>query len=70
MIIRSAQVFDEHNGFVRRDIFTDGDFITSGVSGGEEIDARGLYAIPGLVDIHVHGCVGFEFTSCDADGME
>lgn len=28
------------------------------------IDASGLYAIPGLVDLHFHGCVGYDF--CDA----
>ncbi len=27
------------------------------------IDARGLYVIPGLVDIHLHGCAGYDF--CD-----
>ena len=29
----------------------------------EEIDAHGLLAIPGLVDIHFHGCVGYDM--CD-----
>jgi len=70
MIIKGANVFDERGGFTKRDIFTDGDFITTGAVSGEEIDARDLYAIPGLVDIHLHGCMGFEFTSCGADGME
>jgi hypothetical protein len=28
------------------------------------LDAAGLYAIPGLVDIHFHGCMGYDF--CDA----
>jgi len=70
MIIKGANVFNERGGFERRDIFTEGDFITSGGASGEEIDARGLYAIPGLMDIHLHGCMGFEFTACDAGGME
>lgn len=29
------------------------------------IDATGLYIIPGLVDIHLHGCVGYDF--CDGN---
>lgn len=29
----------------------------------EVIDASGLYLIPGLTDIHFHGCVGYDF--CD-----
>lgn len=57
MIIKGARVFDERLGFVERDIFTDGEIIASHETGGEEIDAGGLYAIPGLVDIHIHGCV-------------
>ena len=27
------------------------------------IDAEGLYIIPGLTDIHFHGCAGYDF--CD-----
>ena len=30
---------------------------------GEVIDAKGLLAIPGLVDVHSHGAVGYDF--CD-----
>lgn len=30
---------------------------------GEVIDAKGLYVIPGLTDIHFHACVGYDF--CD-----
>ena len=32
------------------------------------IDARGLYVLPGLVDIHTHGAVGVDF--CDAKQEE
>ena len=27
------------------------------------MDAEGLYAVPGLTDVHFHGCVGYDF--CD-----
>ena len=27
------------------------------------IDGKGFYAIPGLIDIHFHGCMGMDF--CD-----
>ena len=30
---------------------------------GEVIDGEGCYAIPGMVDVHFHGCVGYDF--CD-----
>lgn len=35
------------------------------VSSDEIIDAEEMYVIPGLVDIHLHGCAGADF--CDAD---
>ena len=28
------------------------------------IDAKGMYVIPGLLDVHFHGCVGYD--TCDA----
>jgi N-acetylglucosamine-6-phosphate deacetylase len=33
------------------------------------IDAGGCYAIPGLIDAHIHGCVGFDFSGADTDGI-
>lgn len=38
---------------------------TLDLSGYEVIDAKGLYAAPGLVDIHIHGYLGCDV--CDAD---
>ena len=35
-----------------------------------EIDAEGLYAIPGLVDIHLHGAVGHDFCTATVDELE
>lgn len=35
-----------------------------------EIDADGLYAIPGLVDIHFHGAVGYDFCNATPEGLE
>lgn len=64
MIIKNALVFTENAGFVKKDLYIDGDKISDGTSSEAEIiDAEGLYAIPGLIDIHMHGCVGYDF--CD-----
>lgn len=35
-----------------------------------EIDADGLYAIPGLVDIHFHGAVGHDFCNATPEELE
>lgn len=62
MIIQNAMVFCDNGTFEKRDICIDGDrFSKNGT--GEFIDATGCYAIPGLTDIHFHGCVGHDF--CD-----
>ena len=67
MIIKDANVFTQDNCFVRTDVVVkDGKFaaisdIPEGA--GEVIEADGLYMIPGLVDIHFHGCMGADM--CD-----
>lgn len=64
MIIKNAQVYTD-DGFVKKDIYIEEDRISdSPLSESEIIDAEGLYAIPGLIDQHFHGCVGYDF--CDA----
>ncbi|MDR1116946.1 MAG: N-acetylglucosamine-6-phosphate deacetylase [Oscillospiraceae bacterium] len=47
-----------------RDICIDGEYFSDSGSG-DVIDCAGLTAIPGLIDLHMHGCVGRDF--CDAD---
>jgi N-acetylglucosamine-6-phosphate deacetylase len=35
----------------------------------ERIDGGGCYAIPGLIDLHFHGCMGADFSDADPDGI-
>lgn len=66
MIVKNADVYTEGKGFVPRDILMEGDSFVScmqQVSDRTEIDVNGCYAIPGLTDIHFHGCAGYDF--CD-----
>ena len=62
MRIQNANVFSAAEGFVEKEltIGADGRIGTPG-AGTETLDAAGLYAIPGLVDIHFHGCMGHDF---------
>lgn len=62
MIIKNGKLFQEQGAFTDGDLFIEGDKIAAS-AGGEVIDASGLYVIPGLTDIHFHGCVGYDF--CD-----
>ena len=75
MIVKNVKVFREDKTFaegeilIRGGIFagvrTEGDgkgeFIAD--EGEEVMDAEGAYAIPGLIDLHFHGCMGHDF--CD-----
>lgn len=67
LIIESALVFDVKDGFVRRDVYTDGERFSDSPKGGR-FDASGYSVIPGLIDIHLHGCMGGEFSrAADAE---
>lgn len=70
MIIKNAYVYKEDYKFFKDDIIVLDDRIVqdnydmrSASSDEKIIDASGLYAIPGLIDIHFHGCRGYDF--CD-----
>lgn len=62
MIIKNGLIFSEAGQFENGDLYITGGQITESGEG-EVIDASGLYVIPGLTDIHFHGCVGYDF--CD-----
>ena len=68
MIIKNVKVYTEEKVFQDGEIWIkDGRFVEQAEnkqSANEEvIDGQGCYAIPGLIDIHFHGCKGFDI--CD-----
>ena len=75
MLIRNALVYTDDRDFEKRDLRTAGKRIAgSSEAPAEEnrtaaeeevIDAEGLYALPGLVDIHLHGAAGFDLFDAD-----
>lgn len=77
MIIKNAYVYKEDYKFYKDDIFVSNSKITQdncdmrNTSSAEEvIDASGLYAIPGLIDIHFHGCRGYDFCDGTIDALD
>ena len=67
MIIKNALVYTPEQAFVRKDLVIRNERIVFGAApqlNEEVIDAEGLYALPGLLDLHFHGAVGHDF--CDA----
>ena len=64
MKIINGTVFSEDGVFEKRDVnICEGRFCQTDTADTDVINAEGLYVIPGLVDIHFHGCMGYDF--CD-----
>lgn len=69
MIIKSGLVYTEDGTFKKCDILTDkssikrvsDDISPEQVPGEAVLLAEGKYVIPGLIDIHFHGCMGHDF---------
>lgn len=70
MRITGAKVFDLREGFVDRDVCTDGAVLSAASGDGKVLDASGCYAIPGLTDLHFHGCLGEDFSDATPDGLQ
>lgn len=63
MVIKNGIVYTSEGTWSKQDIFLERDRIAAHTSNQEEFNAEGLYVIPGLTDIHFHGCDGYDF--CD-----
>lgn len=75
MIITNGMVFGEDCEFKKLDIEVEGGHIknlagTGALAGGDVFDAKDCYVLPGFVDIHTHGCVGFDMCDGDEAGLE
>ena len=70
MIFKNASVFLE-NRFETCDIAVESGKITAiGPDLGEGVDCTGLRILPGLVDIHTHGCAGYDFDHANEDQLK
>ena len=66
MIIKNVKVYQEDQTFKEGEIcIRDGVFVgnADAQEGEESLDGEGCYAIPGMIDLHFHGCMGYDF--CD-----
>ena len=83
MIIDNVKVYTEEKTFVKGGIVLDGDKIQSVYTEEEKpqveklwpaseemIDGNGAYAIPGLIDLHFHGCKGDDFCDGTQEAIE
>lgn len=66
MILKNALIYTDRHTFEHGDLcIRDGRIVPFAApqEGEEVLDAEGLYALPGLVDVHFHGAMGKDF--CD-----
>lgn len=71
MLYKNAYIFSEQ-GFFHGSFCVEGDRFAKVITGIPEedgIDLCGAYVIPGLMDIHIHGAVGFDFCDNDPQGL-
>lgn len=69
MIIKSDKVFYK-NKFIKANIeIKDGKIITLSARGEADKDLSGKYVLPGFIDIHTHGSVGFDTMDASVNGL-
>lgn len=73
MIISNVWIYTEEKRFKRGFVRTEGDRIAE--IGEQEpveesFDGAGCYLIPGMIDIHTHGCVGYDFCDGTPEAVE
>lgn len=70
MHITNGLVFDLNKGFVSRKLCTYGSVISDTSDTDAFLDASGCYVIPGLLDLHFHGCCGEDFSDATPEGLQ
>lgn len=73
MIIQGGKLFQADGTFCEGDLAIRDGLIAADATpaaGEQVIDARGLTVIPGLTDIHFHGCMGTDFCAGSPEGLQ
>lgn len=71
MIIKNVNVYGEDKQFHPGEVIIEhGYFCAEATDTSEVIDGEGCYAIPGLIDIHFHGCMGEDVCDASLEGIQ
>lgn len=74
MQIKNVKVYGEDKRFEEGEIFIDEDrgIFAEGenLPEGKVIDGEGCFAVPGFIDIHFHGCKGYDFCDGTTEAIE
>lgn len=71
MLYTNAMIFTPQFVFQRGEFAVeDGRFVPPAPAReGQVVDLQGAYVLPGLIDIHIHGCAGCDFSDGDEAGL-
>ncbi|MGN1167296.1 MAG: N-acetylglucosamine-6-phosphate deacetylase [Lachnospiraceae bacterium] len=71
MIIKNVKVYTEEKSFKDGEIIIkDGVFAEHADGADDVIDGEGCYAVPGFIDLHFHGCMGYDFCDGTKEAIE
>ncbi len=72
MILKNAEVFNGDFEKIRADVKIDGEKISKigNFSSEDGLDLTGLVVMPGLIDIHIHGCGGADTGDATPEALE
>lgn len=73
MIIRGGKVYLEDKSFAVRDLYIDDGRIVEDenqVTDNTVINAENMLVLPGLIDIHSHGAMGYDFSDGNIEGLK
>lgn len=80
MILKNIKVYTEEKKFTEGMIITKSDRIEKVILGSDEyhtdmeteeiIDGNGCYCIPGMIDLHFHGCQGYDVCDGTKEALE
>ena len=73
MIIKNVKKYTENGNFKDAEIYIEGERFAGSVTEDASepvIDGEGAYALPGLIDLHFHGCIGADFCDGSREALE
>ncbi|MDO4178447.1 MAG: N-acetylglucosamine-6-phosphate deacetylase [Phascolarctobacterium sp.] len=72
MLIKNLRIYTTQGKFVQGDLaFAEGKFVEADTYQGEDVrDGKNFYAIPGLIDLHVHGALGGDASDGSKEALQ
>lgn len=73
MLLKNATIYNENFEMVKQNITVDGERIAaidSRADADEVLDLEGYTVLPGLIDIHIHGCAGHDTGEATEEALQ